>query len=425
MRRTRWLGIVAVTIPCLIAGCQVPREAAWLPDSSGLLFTDEDGAVLRLDAATGKRETIVAEGLTRTRIMAVDPSGKRFALVRAMPEAGGDSVEVLFYGLDGKLVQKTEPVRWEAENANPPPATPWQSGAVWSPTGKHLLVWYLGPKDLRFGQCDVESGTVKRLAGITPLVHTLAFGLSPISDDDRGFLASVEEKPQEKPEGKAEEKPQEGPREEPGARPAVPDRAVFFIEWNGRRHEGRIAPEVNALLEEEGKKFDNKPGTDKSPPLSETPLVPFPVGRWEKGTAVIEVAGGLARLDTVKDTIEYRADERRQEDRRKMLAEGILYRVPIGQGPCSVQCRKAQTNEDTETLHVEIAGPEPGKTTRLGTLQVNLGTIALGHVPRVAIPSPDGKLVAVTYKDGNVFYTAVVNSQGKVVAKTPLPWAGQ
>ncbi len=416
MCRTSLKCLAVVCVAWVIAGCQVPREGAWLPDSSGFLFTDEDGSVLRFDVATGERQTVVAQSPTRTRILAVDPSGKRFALVRAVPQGTGDLVEVLFYDLQGKQVQKTEPVFWAAEDSNPPSTTPWQSGAVWSPKGKHLLIWYVvGSWDLRYGQCDVDAGTVKRLpVGISPLLEVLAFGLSPISDDDRGFLAvsrnqKSDDKPLEKPEPKQSPDPLE----------------VFFIEWDGRQHVGRIGPEAKAHFEKFGKSFEKKSGSDLEPLVSETLLVPFPAGRWEQGTAVLEVAGGLLHIDTIKDNIEYRSDEQWKEDRRKMLAEGILYRLPIGQGRCAVvQCRierECQFEGLWETLDVEIAGPEPGTTTRLGTVLISTLHLACGCVPRVAIPSPDGKSALVTYQVDGTRYTAVVSGEGKVLAKTPLP----
>ena len=146
-----------------------------------------------------------------------------------MPEATGDSVKVLFLDFEGKQVRKTAPVSWETKNWIGPSTPPWQSGAIWSPTGKHRLVWYLDGSDhLRYGQCDVDAGTVKCLAaGTTPMLHVLAFGLSPISDDDRSFLAFLDQQPAEQPQEKPEAK------QSPEA-----EEAVFFIEWDGKQHVG-------------------------------------------------------------------------------------------------------------------------------------------------------------------------------------------
>ena len=77
-----WSGVPRVVLAGVIlasAGC-VPG-AAWLPDSSGLVYTSQKGELRLFDVAAGKVQ-VVAKTDTQTIWPAVSPDGQRFAVAR-------------------------------------------------------------------------------------------------------------------------------------------------------------------------------------------------------------------------------------------------------------------------------------------------------------------------------------------------------
>src|SRR5262245_19784688 len=98
-------------IPILVVansvGCR--PGVAWLPDGSGLLYTDKDGSRLVTYSLTKKaRRVVVADTGTNTLLPAVSPDGKYFAVGRAVASQNKPTaIQIFVLNADGSMARKT------------------------------------------------------------------------------------------------------------------------------------------------------------------------------------------------------------------------------------------------------------------------------------------------------------------------------
>src|SRR5258708_3945045 len=90
-------------------GCDRTALISWLPDSSGFVFTEDDGrSLIHFDIKNQTRKTIVKDSDTRTLKPAVSPDSKQIALVRIVAEKDKPArLQVLLYGFDGKRIRRS------------------------------------------------------------------------------------------------------------------------------------------------------------------------------------------------------------------------------------------------------------------------------------------------------------------------------
>jgi hypothetical protein len=132
------LVITALLLP-FGAGC-VPDAVIWLPDSSGVIYTDKDGARLNhYDLGKKATRVICADTGTRTPWPAVSPDGSRVAVCRQViiqpPNSKTKTTESQFiiYTLDG-----TEVHRSRIHQAQGPSEANAKAGETLEGTG---LIW--------------------------------------------------------------------------------------------------------------------------------------------------------------------------------------------------------------------------------------------------------------------------------------------
>jgi hypothetical protein len=189
-RRIVWLGLPVAALSLLGAGC-IPG-VAWLPDSSGFVYSggDKFQQIVRYDLDRKQTQVLVADTGASTLWPAVRPDGKQFAVARLERQPADETgkLEVIFYGLDGKNQRQSQRFDWprghvEPGNAFDRDAEPLKATQLyWAPQGGKLLV--LG--DNTTGIYDLKTDEMKVLPGRVLSV----FGNTPITPDGKAFVVT-------------------------------------------------------------------------------------------------------------------------------------------------------------------------------------------------------------------------------------------
>src|SRR5262245_61151427 len=117
--------LLAAAVLALTTGTGCVPDVAWLPDSSGIIYTATDwpgsgpnapkrpnGRLVHYDLAK-KTPRVVAETGTDTIQPALSPDGKRVAVARMTWEKGNaPTLQVVVYDLSGKEVQRSKSFEW-------------------------------------------------------------------------------------------------------------------------------------------------------------------------------------------------------------------------------------------------------------------------------------------------------------------------
>jgi hypothetical protein len=358
-RNSRLLAVVGLALSLIAAGCN-PQNVAWLPDSSGFVYSSDSGTkLIHYDVATKKQRVIVENTDTNTVWPAISPDGKRIAVARFMTcsdvkgRATGWQVEVIFYDLAGKLVQRSKAERWgEKVGKN---GKIQDTFLVWAPDGKHIVVYCLGT--VRFGvftdipsdPCitllyDVKNGTFTCRKNGDPI----PFGGNPFRPDGKGIL--VEKRGE-----------------------------ISFLEVTGKEHEITL-PEVN---------YDDRK-------VMQELMAPWLISSsWKGDVATSHRGSAILTIDTakLKATFDPEGRKGRMPEPKDLrweydLAGGRILRV---------------LENSSSSFRIEAFDPKSKKSRFIyGPVEIDC----------MVIPSPDRKHAAIREGRGIV----VVNAKGEIVS---------
>ncbi len=388
---TKHLRRVAVPLLCALAlttaGC-VPGFA-WLPDSSGLIFSagERGQKLVHYDLARNRRHVLVEDTGAETNWPAVSPDGRQIAVAKLLLKKGEKktNLQVLLYSRAGKLLKRSKVFDW-AESDKPAPSdanndrTAWPQ-LFWGPKDDKIIVHAVGYTAIYDAQAD-------------RLIHAgqgwlLAFGGTPVRPDGAGFLII---KNWQRWLKSGDGKNQQGV-----------DPEFTFVDWRGKVQPLK-APGLfldPAALKKE--KDENKLMALLCPALYES--------GWR---------GDVASVSWNEDRLSYLTGkgqavlERIKPDR---TADGLLimrrHQFPGRQSRVRVVVA-AKNIQQSRPLRVEILKPGQQEP-----------QILLDQVQNcVLIPAPNGKLLAVrTLASGNKSrgeVIVVVNATGDVVARIPV-----
>jgi hypothetical protein len=161
---------------------------AWLPDSSGFVYTAGKGKMqLRLFTLKTKKSRVLVADVGGPAWPAVSADGKRIAvLVKEDKRDKKDErkyhvwLTLSIFDRDGKLVHRSKPMRWREYLVGgllPPDGGLAQ--VAWSPKGDRLLLF----------QCDRTALYDLKTHKLLPLKGGLVtIGNSPVRPDGKGFL---------------------------------------------------------------------------------------------------------------------------------------------------------------------------------------------------------------------------------------------
>jgi hypothetical protein len=388
--RRRVVSALALAAGLASSGC-VPG-AAWLPDSSGLIYTGGKNydRLIHYDLAKGEQKILVADTGAPTFWPAVSPDGKRIAVAKA-EAAGKDkpvTVQVILYSLDGKE-QKRSKLFTLVEKAEglPEKDRPLATQLYWSPRGDRVVVHL-------FGMTGIFDVTADRFTSLGEAV-LLGFGGTPFRPDGSGFLVM---------------KNVRGWLGERGEKGEGQDRTPRFslVDLDGKERAIKPPP---LLTDEEALK--------KEKDINKLVALLCPVlyqSGWEDDVAHVSwnvdrlryfTKKGEAVIDSVKPQ---KADDGKLVQISHRLAGGTVVRVVALES-------KLDKQGNTSPVRVEVIRPG-GKDAQV------IFAKADGCVPTL---SPNGKLVALrcitnTKKhDQQQESILVVNEKGELAANLHVP----
>jgi hypothetical protein len=358
----------------LLAGAGCVPDLAWLPDSSGLVYTTTDwpggnpplpaelnGRLMHYDLAT-KTARVVARTESDTIQPALSPDGKRVAVARvSLPRGRPATLRVVVYDLQGREVSRSQEFPWGEAPAGDVSVEKYAQ-LFWAPRGEKVIVF----ANQRTGICDLAADQVVTLGTAGPTIY----GTTPIRPDGRGFLIARE------------------------------GRKVGFVDWDG--HETAIDVPTEGLDTREAETFRMPAALAWS--------------RWEGDVAVVTWKGGELRIDTAQKTATVSKPEPAawSLDGKEVQQ---LYTFPDGKTRLAVlylMSYRDFRDAGLPTVRVDLLGPGEGQRRTLVEKTFHCGVY----------PSPNKELVALRYStagaqsgDRHRDLIRVVNQKGETVAE--------
>ena len=344
-----------------ISGCGVPDAVLWLPDSSGIVFSDKDGSrLVHFDLTTQASRVIVPDTNASTPWPGLRADGKRIAVAKVEEFKTKDSdqslvrTQVLIYDFDGHLVKESSVSEYSSELEEPSEATETeirQSALNWDGPPEKIIVF--GGEAAVY---DCEKDTWIQFEDLIPW----PIGNIPMRPDGKGFVAIVDS-------GEGEE--------------------LCIVDWNGKiaRFDDR------ALL---GEKSD-----------------PLLTSEWN---------GDVFLLIFGDEILEYDTSSMKASRKKKSIdlvpSDGELtafYRFPGNESQlCQFTTKKAEDSDfKEEQWKLEIQIPALGKRKVLFTSREYTSFVTF-------FPSPDNKKVALEFMDrkDDKREIVVVDNNGDILA---------
>ncbi len=218
----------------VFTGC-IPEKLQWLPDSSGIIFTDKSGSrLVHFDLTRIAKRIVVANTGTNTPMPAMRSDGTKLAVARRERKytQGSnlviDTTQIQIYDLKGTLLKVSKPHVVQVKHTSSFSETKTdlsEAGLDWSGPYSKILT-----KDAIY-DCDGDNWT--GLDGVEPAQFVL-HDCPAIRPDGKGFVAISF--PAEKKRA-----PQTAPK-------------IFFVTWDGWRSEFKNFEELYINIEEHYKK---------------------------------------------------------------------------------------------------------------------------------------------------------------------------
>jgi hypothetical protein len=349
-RRLFWLVLLGLSALLTVGGC---LPVGWLPDSSGFVYTGrrEFDRLIHYDLATGKRRVLIEKLPAGAPTVAISPDGKRIAvacLCRGRNKNKPETMQVLLYDLQGKLIHNSPQFNWGANRRAGEDDHP-NTGAFWVARAGVLLIQdYEEPG--RTGIYDLGKDVMRKVLEGTPCVY----GGTPVRPDGKGFLMVG------------------------GVPPAVPESELFFVDWKGESQRIPLKWEIK---------------NEKIHPDAGLGLLLFP---W-KGTSewqgpVARVTYGTLRIQTDTEKRTGILDELRHSD-ATVDGKELLQHYAFARGGIKLRVLLAERTKRADSIgdedvHLHLEMIRPGEKKPRVLQKIQNGSYYFS-------PSPDGKWVAI------------------------------
>jgi hypothetical protein len=371
-------------------GC-VPG-VAWLPDSSGFIYTSGEHftRLVHYDVAKGQEHVLVEDTGAGTLWPALSPDGQRIAVAKLTLTQGQKptKLQVILYSRAGKELNRSKVFDWmELEKPAPSQAVPNAAllpQLFWAPQGDKIIVHTSGAE--QGGYTAIYNVKADRLihAGDAQL---LTFGNTPVRPDGAGFLVMKNMHWPQWWEKKAGE--------------VDPDPGFAFVDWQGKEKDLKPPPflvDADALKKE---RDANKLGGLLWPAFYES--------GWQGDVA--QVSWNVDRLRYLTSKGEAVLEGIKAEKTKDGALVMRQYQFPGG----GTRLRVVVTKWDDQKP--DSAGPARLELLKAGQQEPQV--ILEETTPCVLIPAPNGKRVAVwtstkEKKGKERALVVVVDDQGKV-----------
>jgi hypothetical protein len=392
--RRRLLAAILLLVAALSSTGCVPG-VAWLPDSSGFIYTSGEHftRLVHYDLAKGQHQVLVEDTGAGTLWPALSPDGQRIAVARLIPTKGQKQtqLQVILYSRAGKELSRSKVFDWidlkEPAPSEAIPETYYLPQLFWAPRGDMVIVHSTG--------VDVAPYTAIYDVKANHLVHAgnaqlLTFGGTPVRPDGAGFLVM-----------KNGRWPQWW-KKEAGAVDSDPGFA--FVDWEGQ--EKTLKPPA-LLLDAAALKKEtdgNKLGALLWPAYYDS--------GWQGDVA--QVSWNVDRMRYLTGKGEAVLESVKPEKTKDGALVMRQYQFPGGQA----RLRVALTKWDDQKA--QSTGPARLEVLKAGQQEPQV--VLEATRPGVLIPAPNGKLAAfwTMAKDKKAVeqpVVIVVSDQGEVVAR--------
>lgn len=359
----RIAALTAAGLAFLASGCVV--GVAWLPDSSGFVYTTSRGQVVHYDVATKTRKTLAEDPAAAvTAWPAISPDGKRIALVNLTEQ--GSRLSVTLLDCDGKATFRSEPYAWGGKTSKDAEIV---ANVFWNAAGDALAVHgqavpNAGDQSFDFA-ARFDLGTKKWQVWKDHVPAT--FGASPFRPDGKGLvLVSLKD------------------RDSVGG-------FVWVDTQGAKRFE--LAGELAADL---------------------SPWLPLSGSRWDKQVGTFQERGHRIAVDTARQTA---AVKPLADADRKAGGLEIVSRATLASGVEAMLLSREADDKKGPALRVAIRKPnEATMTVVVPEVRDRL---------RLMLPSPDGKHLAVRTwygprgKKGDTLH--LVDANGALIDAVRIP----
>jgi hypothetical protein len=379
-------------IGATLTGCTQPRSVVWSPDSASIIFPTDVGGFAAVDLGTKQKRIIPTIERNWTQLPGIGPGGDQLAIVMVQSSQEADHLQVLTQNMAGQRLQESRVFEWPQDNGPQSRRVPRATSVYWAQNGRWLLFWFVsGLKDqLRFGKYDFQTGNLTKLEDTLPLVDLFQVGMTPVREDDGGYLATRKN---------ASDQPD-----------------LYFVTWEGweqpligRREQRLFERPTYSEVNQNPAQVSRGP---QLAPLKEDPRalsqrLPLTASRWRLGQLRFGLGRGESEINTLNLLTNYRLNETLVRSREPLSDQRVFLRVPIGTGKFVAQVR-ASTYEQPLKFFVEISNTEEKSTLLIGRAVLENE----GFCPIVS--APNGKAVALTHSDdaGRIF-TTVIDDQGQ------------
>jgi len=190
----RWLALMGILGCIAMSGC-IPN-VAWLPDSSGFVFTETGPAeagkdpklrLVKYDIAQKQRDIIV-DNLKHsvTTWPAISPNGAEIAVASVTWKGIQTKLQLTFYDLKGKELRTSQEYDW-VEKKKEDDNDSWPTLVFWGVPEKVLVTPIHSDTPAMTAIIDLKSKEIVKVKDRIPFFYP---GSKPIRPDGKGFLAS-------------------------------------------------------------------------------------------------------------------------------------------------------------------------------------------------------------------------------------------
>jgi hypothetical protein len=318
-----WLLFATAQSLLLLTGC-VPG-VAWLPDSSGFVYTagKDYQQLVHFDVAKKQRRILVEDTKAPTFWPAVSPDGQQIAVAQ-LAGAEAKNLQIVRYDRAAKELHRSKAFAWVAAKGKDSLETREDKPQLfWAPRGDKIVVHV----HMRTGIYDVKADSMQQLDRESLL---LVFGGTPIRPDGGGFILIREN----------------------GMKDTVPS-TFRFVDWKGKETPIAAPPLLKDKAAIEKEKDINKLVALLCPAVYQS--------QWEGNIAKVSWNIDLLRYDTVKNVAVIDKNE------PEKAADGQIVKQKFAFADTKVQVRtvtlpeKEKKETDIPKVRIEIlkAGANP------------------------------------------------------------------